>query len=62
MLRPRPADFRVHLATGHTDEELYSWVRDGVEGTAMPVFENTLSEEEIWHVINFIRTFAQPAP
>jgi copper transport protein len=61
VLRPRPADFRVHLATDHTDSQLYSWVRKGVEGTAMPAFEHILSEDEIWHVINFIRTLVPPA-
>ena len=58
MLRPRPADFRAHMAAGHTDPQLYGWVREGVDGTAMPAFGDKLSEEEIWHVVNFIRTFA----
>lgn len=57
-LRPRPADFRVHMAAGHTDQELFNWVSNGVEGTAMPAFRDTLSERERWDVINYIRTFA----
>jgi mono/diheme cytochrome c family protein len=28
----------------------------------MPAFESTLSREEIWHVVNYIRTFAPGAP
>ena len=32
----------------------------GVDGTAMPPFKDTLTEEERWHVINCIRTFASP--
>jgi copper transport protein len=60
-LRPRPADFRIHMAAGHTDAQLFDWVQDGVDGTAMPAFGGQLSEEEIWHVINYIRTFAEPA-
>ena len=59
-LRPRPADFRVHLAAGHTDRELFDWISNGVTGTAMPAFKDTLSEEDRWHVINYIRTFAAP--
>ena len=31
-------------------------ITNGVKGTAMPAWENLLSEEERWHVINFIRT------
>lgn len=60
-LRPRPADFRVHMAAGHTDAQLYTWIHDGVDGTAMPTFGNTLTSEQIWDVINYIRTFAPKA-
>lgn len=60
-LRPRPADLRVHMAQGHTDEQLHEWVLHGVTGTAMPAFEGKLSREDIWNVINYIRTFAGPA-
>lgn len=58
FLRPRPADFRVHMAAGHTDPDLFGWVSNGVQGTAMPAFGDTLSEEDRWHVINYIRQFA----
>ncbi|MFN8526531.1 MAG: copper resistance protein CopC [Chloroflexota bacterium] len=57
-LRPRPADFRVHMAAGHTDGELYAWVTKGVPGTSMRSFEGQLTESERWHVINYIRGFA----
>lgn len=59
-LRPRPADFRVHMAAGHTDAQLFDWVTNGVEGTAMPAFKDQLSPEDRWHVINYLRTFADP--
>lgn len=58
-LRPRPADFRVHMAAGHSDGELYTWLSKGVPGTAMGAFEGQLSVEDRWHVINFIRGFAE---
>jgi mono/diheme cytochrome c family protein len=57
-LRPRPADFRVHMAAGHTDGELFTWLSKGVPGTAMPPFEGQLSETDRWHLVNFIRGFA----
>nr|MBA2450608.1 cytochrome c [Chloroflexota bacterium] len=56
-LRPRPADFRVHLAAGHTDGELFNWVTNGVPETAMPAYGEQLSETDRWHVINYIRGF-----
>lgn len=55
---PRPADFRIHMAAGHTDGQLFYWVTNGVAGTAMPAFRDVLTPEERWHVINFLRTFA----
>jgi putative copper resistance protein D/copper transport protein len=55
---PRPADFRVHMAAGHADGELFLWITDGMTGTTMPPFKAVLSEEDRWHAINYIRTFA----
>lgn len=55
-----PADFRVHMAAGHTDGELFRWVSNGVTGTAMPAFRSKLSEEERWYVITFIRSTFTP--
>ena len=60
LLRPQPADLRVHMAAGHTDAQLFSWLSNGVEGTAMPAYRERLSVEERWLVLNFIRTFALP--
>jgi copper transport protein len=57
-LRPRPADFRAHMAAGHTDGELFTWLSKGVPGTAMPAFEGQISEDDRWHLINYIRGFA----
>jgi len=67
-LRPPPADLRVHMAAGHTDAQLYDWITNGVPGTAMPAWKEQLTPEERWHLVNYLRTFAdqasqsQPAP
>jgi mono/diheme cytochrome c family protein len=55
-LNPRPADLRIHMAAGHTDGQLFNWISEGFTGTAMPAFKKRLSEEDRWHVINFLRT------
>jgi mono/diheme cytochrome c family protein len=60
-LRPRPADFRVHMTAGHTDRQLFDWISDGVEGTAMTGFKDRLSVDDRWHLVNYIRTFAGPS-
>lgn len=57
-LRPRPADFRIHMAAGHTDGELFDWISNGVPSTAMMPFRDQLSEEQRWDLINYIRGFA----
>lgn len=59
-LNPRPADLRVHLAAGHTDAQLYDWVTNGYPGSAMPAFKDQLSDEDRWHVLNFIRVSFGP--
>jgi mono/diheme cytochrome c family protein/uncharacterized membrane protein len=63
-LTPRPADLRIHSAPGvHTDGELFYWVSYGFPNSAMPAWKDTLTEEERWDVINYIRaTFGTNAP
>jgi high-affinity iron transporter len=55
---PRPADFRVHMAEGHTPDQLFDWTSNGVPDTAMQGFANDLSVEDRWNVINYLQTFA----
>jgi len=38
--------------------EFFAAIRDGVEGTAMPVWGNELGEDQIWSLVNAIWTFA----
>ena len=58
-LRPRPPDFWIHFASGHThtDSRLFYWITNGMGGTGMPAFGGQLSDAERWDVVNFIRTF-----
>ena len=54
-MNPTPADLTVHVPL-HPDRALFEFVRDGIPGTAMPALGATLSDEEIWHIINYIQT------
>jgi high-affinity iron transporter len=56
-LRPRPVDLQVH-APQHPDSFLFEVISKGVPGTAMPPFAAGLSEDERWHVLNYIRALA----
>lgn len=55
-LDPPPADLRVHVPL-HTDSDLFGFIKDGVPGTAMPGQDGILTEDEMWRLVNFLRTF-----
>jgi mono/diheme cytochrome c family protein len=61
-LNPPPADLTVHTAPGvHPDGRLYDWITNGLENSVMPAFNSQLSDEERWHLVNYIRTFSPEA-
>jgi mono/diheme cytochrome c family protein len=54
-LNPKPTDFRLHMPL-HTDPQFYAFIHDGYPGTAMPAWGDTFSEEDIWNLVNFLRS------
>jgi mono/diheme cytochrome c family protein/Tol biopolymer transport system component len=59
-LNPRPADFVQHMVPGkHTDGQVYLWIKNGFPNSAMPAWEKRLSEEQIWQLVSYLRTFGQ---
>ncbi|MFQ5581059.1 MAG: ethylbenzene dehydrogenase-related protein [Mariprofundaceae bacterium] len=40
------------------DEDIFRMVRDGMPGTAMPGWSQLLSEQEMWDVVQYVKTFA----
>ncbi len=54
-LVPPPADLLVHVPL-HGDADLYRFIRDGIPNTAMVAQRDILTEDQIWHVVNYIRT------
>lgn len=60
-LNPHPADLTIHTTPGvHSDGQLYSWISGGFPGSVMPAFGAQLTDEERWHIVNYIRTLATP--
>lgn len=57
-LRPRPADLTAKHTTDHTAGDIFWWLTHGIRGTAMPGFQDQLSAEERWDMINFVRTLS----
>ena len=58
-LRRKPANLtNKERMTKMTDGELYWKISKGINGI-MPAGERRMSEEERWHVVNYIRTLAK---
>ncbi|MDQ7801601.1 MAG: cytochrome c [Armatimonadota bacterium] len=55
-LVPRPADLR--RTARMADPLLFTRITEGLPGTPMPAFRDVLTEEERWHVVNFLRALA----
>jgi len=52
-LENKPADFNETLVVGRTDGALFWWISHG--GTDMQAFENSLTVEERWSIVAYIR-------
>ena len=57
-LRTPPADLVVHVPL-HPDRDLFGFIHDGIPGTDMTPLGDLLTDEEIWHVVNYVQTFPE---
>ena len=61
-LRRKPADLtNKERMTAMTDGEVFWKVSKGIQGI-MPAGEKRMTEEERWHVVNYVRTLAKDKP
>jgi mono/diheme cytochrome c family protein len=59
QLRRKPADLtNKERMTAMTDGEVFWKVTKGIQGI-MPAGERRMTEEERWHVVNYVRTLAK---
>jgi copper transport protein len=61
-LNPPPVDFTDGHTSTHTDGDLFYWILEGVENTAMPAWEGQVSRDEAWHLVNYVRRLSTGAP
>lgn len=61
-LFPPPANFTAGHTASHSDGDLFYWIRNGVESTAMPAFGDQFSRTEVWHLVNYVRRLSTQAP
>ena len=59
-LNPQPANLTEPHVGVHTDGDLHWWIANGIQ-PAMPAFGDDLSEEEIWNLINYVRSLSESA-
>lgn len=58
-LVPKPADLTSSAIQGRLDASLFKRIHDGKPNTAMGAWSTTLSDDEIWDVLAYVRTFRQ---
>jgi copper transport protein len=59
-LNPYPLDLTVHVPQ-HADGQLFRFIERGVQGSAMKAWgepPGALTDEQIWHLVNFLRTLS----
>lgn len=60
-LDPAPTDFRLHLPL-HTDPQFFAFIANGYPGSAMPAWRDSFTDDEIWNLVNFMRSEFSEAP
>ncbi|MBI4388686.1 MAG: c-type cytochrome [Nitrospinae bacterium] len=66
-LYPWPRDFRKGVFKFHStpsgslplDSDIYRTIARGVPGTSMPAWGSALSEDEIWSIVKYIKSFSK---
>lgn len=53
-----PLDLVEHVPF-HPDEELYTMITEGIPGRGMPPWDDTLDDEQVWNLVNFLHAQAQ---
>jgi cytochrome c553 len=57
-LDPKPANLHEDHVQSLTDGALFYVISNGVADTGMAPWEDVLTEDQRWHIVNFMRTFA----
>jgi mono/diheme cytochrome c family protein len=63
MNPPKPPDLTdASWKHGSTDGEIFTLIRDGSKGTGMRGFAAKLKTDDIWNVVNYLRTLGPNPP
>lgn len=62
LLLAPPADLTsAHVQSEMTDEGLFDVISDGVRHHSMPAFADTLSEDQRWMLVGYVRSLSPPS-
>ena len=56
-LNPRPFNLQVHVPL-HAEGEVFYWISNGVAGTAMPAWNEKLTDTQRWQIIRYLEALA----
>lgn len=56
-LKPKPTNFTQPTVTAMSDKELFDTITKGKRGTSMISFEKSMTEQQRWDVLAYIRSF-----
>jgi mono/diheme cytochrome c family protein len=56
-LNPRPVNLQLHVPQ-HAEGEVHYWISNGVVGTGMPAWKDTLTEEQRWQIVRYLYALA----
>jgi mono/diheme cytochrome c family protein len=58
----KPPDYGNGHLDIHTDGDVFYWIQNGIsQGSPMPAFKDKLTDDEIWHVVNYVRRLRNQA-
>ncbi len=58
----KPPDYGSGHLDIHTDGDIFYWIQNGIsQGSPMPAFKDKLTDDEIWHVVNYVRRLRNEA-
>jgi putative copper resistance protein D len=56
-LQPRPVNLQLHVPQ-HAPGEIYYWITNGVAGTGMPAWKDTLTDTQRWEIVRYLQALA----
>jgi mono/diheme cytochrome c family protein len=56
-LNPRPVNLQLHVPQ-HAPGEIFYWITNGVPGTGMPAWKDTLSDTQRWEIVRYLQALA----